>query len=244
MNCKEIKNYIQKYLNKEIDIQLLEVVKPHFQTCPSCEKEYKRALALRTFLNEDKEENCSLPNNFDQALHMKLVQANEEKRNKKTSSFFSFGKLALSLGSLAAIIFIVVTIFQTKVEHEVSEDGTLISRSAVPSGQPVVIHLEYNAAKEIKDVKFTLSLDKGLSFKSTIAEVREKRIHTWKGDLKKGVNKIPFVVNVYKKGKMKINTHADFEGFRHNHRMILNASKDKVQISYYVLPKTKINNDV
>jgi len=63
---------------------------------------------------------------------------------------------------------------------------------------------------------------------------------SFSGDLKKGSNKIPFVVKIENSGTWTIDTKAAFDGFVHFHKIELKSNNEKIYISYYLLPKQKI----
>jgi len=128
-------------------------------------------------------------------------------------------------------------------EASVASHGTLISETEVDAGKSVIIEIEYDAAKELKGVIFTVSLDEGLTFASKYEKVKKLKNHSWKGDLKKGINKIPFKVNVIREGSWSILTKADFEGYSHKHKVILSAENSKIKIAYYRLPEKKLADE-
>jgi len=48
---------------------------------------------------------------------------------------------------------------------------------------------------------------------------------------------------VAQKGTWKIRTKAMFEGYEHEHDVILSADLDKIKISYFKYPARKIGNE-
>jgi len=98
------------------------------------------------------------------------------------------------------------------------------------------------AKRELKNVEVSIDLGDGISFYSKNPSVNTLKKYTWRGNLTKGKNEIPFVVKIKKEGVWKINTRADFEGFSHSHRVILHAKEGKVEITYLKLPDKKLEN--
>lgn len=186
------------------------------------------------------------PQSFDEQLHLRLAQANEERRRAKAGSWIKLVLKPLSLFVLFVMIACsAVFLLKEKapaMPEEKAEEATLISKTEVESKRPVKITMEYTAARDLKNVKISFDLDEGISFDSTDNNIKTLKKYIWEGDLHAGLNEIPFIVNVEKQGRWEIETKADFEGLSHRHRIVLTADERVVQISYFKLPETKLNN--
>lgn len=76
--CEEIKNLIQKALDKELSNIEANIFNEHLFSCESCKKEYNSYLKLFSKIKEIK---TSLPETFDHTLHIKLIKAKEEEKS-------------------------------------------------------------------------------------------------------------------------------------------------------------------
>ncbi len=100
--------------------------------------------------------------------------------------------------------------------------------------------MQYESDADYKNVSVFFKLDDGVEFYSDNEEFRAMKSYAWIGNLKKGVNRIPFVVEVTKQGKWKISTDARYNGFSHRHSIELDTDDKKVSISMYSLSSEKI----
>jgi len=237
--CNNIKLLIKKKFNQpeeKCDFNLIEL---HIAKCNDCKKYYDRLSALDRALQVQTPDLYEPSDNFKQTLHKKMSDVQIE----KSSHIFDF---SLILKPALYISFIFAILFSSVYFYKTSSDAVkekLIAHSEVESGKPVTIELEYFAARIIKNVTFNVALDNGVSFDSEYAEINKIKKHSWTGTLKKGINKIPFTVKVKKNGLWDINTKADFEGHSHHHKIVLQATPEKIVISYFLLPKVKLSND-
>jgi len=122
---------------------------------------------------------------------------------------------------------------------KLKENGTLVSTSEIEFGDTVVVELEYVAARKIKNAHFTISLDDAISFATNYEKINEEKVHSWTGELKKGVNKIPFVVTIDKQGSWEIDTKAEFEGYSHKHKIVISVKGGRVTVEYFKFNKVK-----
>jgi len=233
-SCEKTEKLIDRWSVGEISKEEFSLVDKHMKECKSCKLYFEKAEALQKSFSAYKPEENSCPN----YVLDNLADEIEKRAKPERALFFMSGR---SLASVAAACFVVVALITIyySAEWKKEYDPVVIARSEVPRNRPVSITVEYNAARDIKDAYFTIDLDSGLRFSSENRDIRSLKTHSWRGSLKKGLNKIPFVVDVKKNGVWNINTRADFEGYSHAHRIVLTAENEKVVIAYLMLPDTK-----
>lgn len=164
---------------------------------------------------------------FKRQLHLKLEKAKVKQSQKR--SFFRVPVIA-GVGFAAVLVFFLSTFFIGNVDKI---DDSAISQTEIETDKPVEVILNYDAVKDLKDIKIHFKLDEGVAFYSDSPSIEALKEYTWTGDLKKGANKIPFMVSVKKDGVWKINTTTEFEGYIHEHRIELKVSEGKIAVAYY-----------
>ncbi len=237
--CNKTKILIDRYLNNEETPLDIINIQEHSQKCATCNAYLEAALIVKPLLKSYDEKDFSFPNGFIQNLHIKLAEINEQEHKKEEKKLFftlDIRKFLLGTAAFSLVIMITFAFFfmnKNNVDKNETENMELISRAAVSSEKPIVITLEYSAAREIRNTAVTIELDEGIEFYSLKEERRLLRKYIWKGNLEKGENKISFAVQAVKKGIFLINTRADFEGLSHQHKAILNVSKGGTTVALY-----------
>jgi len=185
---------------------------------------------LSELIAAGKKEKITVPLHVKAALHNKLNAVSVKNSNK----FKHFIRPVLAF---AAVIAVVCSVSFAVVYMNSSEkiERYLIHESTVAGGRPVTIKLVYNAADDLRNVKFSLDLDEGISFHSDNPEIKSRKNHEWTGELKKGVNSIPFVVKTDRFGKMKIVAKAVSGKFRHTQEIVLEARESDTVVSMFVV---------
>ena len=168
---------------------------------------------------------------FERTLLEKLEKA--EKIPKKPS--FNYRWLAV-----AAVFAIIISVSFASYFNSIQNGKELISSTTSAIGEPIRIVMQYESDADYKDVSVFFKLDDGVEFYSENEEFRKMRSYAWKGNIKKGVNQIPFVVEVIKEGNWKISTDARYNGFSHRHLIELDTRNKKVAVSMYSLSSEKI----
>jgi len=146
------------------------------------------------------------PELFEQTLFEKLE--NVEILPKKPQ--FNYKWLAV-----AAVFAFLLSVSFASYLNFTKDHRELISSTTSAINEPIRIIMEYESDFEHKDVKVFFKLEEGVEFYSENEEFKKMKSYAWKGDLKKGVNQIPFVVKVTKEGKWMISTDARFSGNSH-----------------------------
>ncbi len=246
--CTKYRELIKSSINEPLKEADQKMIDHHAQSCAECQSLIKRVSSLKKSLNCSEVE---VPENIKSSLHLRLVGESEKLKQKPQTLYeklFGFQvndsatlsiSRAISYVTAFTAIIVFIGLFMLH-RSEIGKKEMLISQSEVSQGAPVTISLEYVAKEDIPNASFTIELDSGLAFYTEHNAVKKLKTHTWQGGLKKGSNVIPFVVNVLEKGELTIMTRADFEGFSHSHKIVLESLEGKVTISYYKLPDEKI----
>jgi len=237
--CDGNKKILKEFLNREITEKERSTAFHHARECRECMEELKALENFKPYYSGLTLKH-SLPELFDEELHIKLVKrAHSMKRN-----FFS--TLTVPVFSFSLIIVALFFIFKphslVKTDFELPENSTLISKSEADRGESLTVELEYDALRKIEDVNVLIKLDKGVVFDSKNPLIKKRESLVWRGDLRKGRNLIPFSVRAVENGRFFIDTKADFEGFSHVHKVVLDVGDKKIVISYYKLPDRKIEH--
>jgi hypothetical protein len=125
-------------------------------------------------------EKIKVPSDLKESLHNKLCGIQKSQQNK----FRHFFRPVLAIAAVVAVICsISIAVFNNSSEKI---ERHLIHESTVAGGKPVTIKLVYNAVDDLKNVKFSLDLDEGISFHSDNPEIKSRKSHEWTGELKKG----------------------------------------------------------
>ena len=172
---------------------------------------------------------------FQKKIDARLEEVAEQKRRK--AKFIAISKY-VSVATAAIFVIIFAILFS---KPTADETGEKISESVVAKGDPVTINLVYDAAEDLENVKFAITLDEGVSFLSSNEEIRNTRTHEWTGNLKKGKNSIPFVVKTERDGRMEIQTFAEYGNYSHKHKIVLDAQKNNIKVSMFVFAPSPLN---
>ena len=227
--CSEIQILTDKALEEGVSHSERGLIEEHIKKCEKCAELSETALTVMDTLAGFSPDEFEPPETFRSDLHKKLT--------KKTSKMIPYLSVAA-----AALIFVAVGLFYFLPEEkkDVSE-GVQVAKAEVKRGVPVTIELEYISKDHKKDVEVEITLSEGVVFHTLRSEFAALKKHTWRGDLKKGSNKIPFVVDIVKDGNWKIMTNAKYGGYTHPHRIELSADGERVAIVYFKLPEKKID---
>ncbi len=186
---------------------------------------------LKSYKKSDDE----IGEDFQARINARLEEIAAQKRRK--AKFIAFSKYAT-----AATAAIFVIIFAVLFSMQTADDaGEKISESIVAKGDPVTINLVYDAAEDLENVKFGITLDDGVTFLSSNEKIRNTRTHEWTGSLKKGKNSIPFVVKTERDGRMEITTTAEYGNYSHKHKIVLDAQKNDIKVSMFVFAPSPLN---
>jgi len=157
MNCKEIQELLQLYLENRLELRKTTAIKNHLAECPECMaflNEFKETVGL--FKNLEKVE---LPRDYFQKLNLKIEGARETLNDKKPSLFRAI--FVVPVFSAAAII--VVALFSTQPAKSPMNAGNEISSQLVSTSPSISIAKEQNKvsnAVETKEVTSTIEIAK------------------------------------------------------------------------------------
>lgn len=232
-SCSKYRELMVGWLGRALDPAAEQDLREHCAGCTACAGEFAVAQKMAQGMADLKARSVAIPENFDPALHIKLVEM-QQRRSREGAGRSLWGGLRWGLAALGIAVTMTVALFALR-QDPASEEGTLISRAEVSAGRPITIELAYEAAQDIEQVTVTIDLDEGLSFHSAVPEISSRRTLAWTGPLVKGVNTIPFVVTVDRVGVREIRTNASYEGLVHRHRVVLAADGLTVVIAQYRL---------
>jgi len=234
-SCKRVSDIIEDFdLLKKHEQEVLE----HIKNCESCRDEYESAKIVFKGLKSYRANNSpTSKEQFNESLHMKLAEA----RHKKSKRVPLLRKI-LPLGAAIAT-FVIIIAFSGMFSGGVDIDPKpeLVSKTETETGNPVEVLLKYDADKELKNIEIHFTLDKGVTFHSEHDEINSLKKYTWKGDLKKGENQVPFIVDLNKIGRWNVSTTTRFDGFVHKHRIEFTVTEEKIVMAYYKqkIPETE-----
>ncbi len=227
MRCEDIKQLIDEGKNTD-DIRISD----HLEECSECSDYYEAAQKVSgLFSDYSAQEDDRDGELFDSKLMEKLEKVELPARKP----VISFRWIAV-----AAVVALLVSVSVISYFNSAQSKQELISSTTSAMNEPIRIIMEYESDADYKDVKVHFTLDEGVEFYSENEEFRKMKNYAWSGDLTKGVNQIPFVVEVVKKGKWKIRTDAKFSGFSHRHSIELDTQGRKVAVTMYRLSPEKI----
>lgn len=180
---------------------------------------------LEALIEEAKKDNGMTPE-FRAKVYRDLEKTAEKMRRKrKLRMIFS------SVSAAAALFLLLLGIRSALPGGAESPDYT----SAVSQGKPVTIELVFDAERDLENVKFDIELDDGVHFYSSNNEIRTTKKHTWQGALKKGENRVPFVVYTEGAGRFSITARAEYEKFIHRRKILLDAQQKEVAVTMLTL---------
>jgi hypothetical protein len=164
---------------------------------------------------------------FTSSLMEKLDKVSIEKEIPAEKVVFkpAFSIAALILILIGAALFF----FQQQDPEEIFAEKEVVPESVYSAkiDEPVGIVLEYESDIDVEYVEVCFHLERGVRFHSDNEEISEMDKFVWKGSLSKGMNEIPFVVNIIEKGNWEITTTARFDGFVHRHTISFDATGDR-----------------
>ncbi|MBO4441446.1 hypothetical protein J5834_04935 [bacterium] len=180
---------------------------------------------LEALIEEARKENEMTPE-FREKVYRDLEKTAEKmRRMRKLRMFFA------TVSAAAAIFLLVIGISSSLPKPEETPDYA----STVAQGKPVTIELLFNAKSDLENVKFAISLEDGVNFYSSNNEIRTTKQQSWHGSLKKGENRIPFVVYTEGAGRFSITAQAEYEKFIHRRKILLDAQQKEVAVTMLTL---------
>gem|GEM_PF-5176499 len=104
----------------------------------------------------------------------------------------------------------------------------------------MTIRLIYTVSTPVPEAQVFIALGDGIAFETKDAELKQLRAHVWRGALHEGENAIIFAVSA-QEGMRSIETRADLDGLRHEHKILLSSEPGGTRVSYYILPARKLH---
>jgi predicted anti-sigma-YlaC factor YlaD len=118
MKCREIKNHIERYIDKSLSASISPMVENHLKMCPDCTSAYDKAVNMQLLFQDDIL--SEVPDNL--AANVIATVINLEFERKKHAGYFSefmrwwaiAATPARTALSAAVLLFVVAGIFMTK----------------------------------------------------------------------------------------------------------------------------------
>jgi len=239
--CERISTLIKRSMNDQLTTEQLQTVENHIKNCDSCEMEFRRVESVKNLLFSQKSEKTEAPSDLIPGIHMKLVEESHKKRKSRTTPYKAL--LYMLIPSAMALLFLLFFPFERervieKKDIEIAqvarkEKSIPISSTTANSDEPIVVQLSYFTAEKIDRVTFSIDLEDEISFVSKNPDIGKLKHHSWKGSLKKGENKITFVISLNGKNAQSVMTKAEYMGVVHRHRVELSPDNGKIRVTYY-----------
>jgi len=169
---------------------------------------------------------------FSMGLHRRLVEAGSPAPAGLFERFREwFSSSSWAPGSLAGAVVGAATfaLFFTFIPPPPSQEGpTQIATASevhVVSAQKVaLIHFQFSADQDVRDVNMRVSLPEGLAFWAD-GEMLEERSFAWVTDLRSGSNDVPIAVRGDSPGRYTVVASAVMDGQWVDHRVVLEVTK-------------------
>ncbi len=231
MNCSEVRNYISA--NGKVEDN--KEIQKHIEHCDQCKNFYAMAQSAKIIFKETKM--LSADAVFTESFHKTLKNEYE----KKASFSNMFLRRIYFILPLLAFIFTLAFFFITEHSDAYRENNMeLISTSTVSAGEPITVTMVYVADSSYSDTTVSIVLPEGVSFYSSNEKIESLKELNWNGTLKKGENKIPFVVTLKDSGIYNIMTKAVYDKHVHAHKVVLQADSKNIVISMYKINDVSI----
>jgi anti-sigma factor RsiW len=81
--CYKIQKRLSCYMDGQLPPKQMQKVKEHLQSCPTCKQEYEALLTIKEQISNIPEQ--PLPSNFQQSLHLRLVEESQKQPGKQNN---------------------------------------------------------------------------------------------------------------------------------------------------------------
>lgn len=182
-----------------------------------------------------------LPDDFEAALHRRLVEAaTAHPRPRQENGLRRMMRPLFIAGAFAVVFLFGLMIGRSlPAPRDIEPEQTpladrnaptpapaVAAKTVVQRGEPVTIRLVYESARDIEQVHFTIVLDEGVRFRASDPDIAARHELAWEGSLVAGRNEIPIVVTVDEAGERTIRAHARFNGTTLEQVVTLIAKED------------------
>ncbi len=236
--CKKVVLLIAASRTRDLSADEARFLKEHSAACRECAEHLTATEVVAGLLPRTLPREVPAPAGFNDRLRERLVENGRRPRWYSYLPSVRFRPLELAFVAFFVLFAAAVTIYFSVRED--TAEPRLITERMVPADTPLSIDLEYLATRRIPSVVVTVELSEGVSFHSVYPEIADARSHQWKGGFDEGMNTVPFMVTVTKPGVWEIRTRADFEGWRHEHLIMITSTGRSVTMAMYRLPKRRI----
>ena len=138
----------------------------------------------------------SLPKGFEERLGNNL--------RKKEATVITLDSKWIKIAIAASLLIITCALAINHMGDK--KDTVVLAEKDLASGMVLPVEISFNAATNLTGLDFEVSLPEGIKFVSEDQEVENSRSLSWQGDLKKGFNKIPMLMEATEPGRYPIET--------------------------------------
>jgi len=179
MNCNQVDNLLQDYIDGDLPEAQLKAITEHHQTCNSCENSYHKALQIRTLLQK-----MPVPPHSKGFVERVFEEAEKSSGNQKSSRYTAFaGAIAAGL----ATWFIIANVLFTSTTTDTPDNIYKV----LVNNEVQIINVAIESEYELAGVKMSITLSPNLE----LAGYGNRTSINWDTRLKKGINivKLPIV---------------------------------------------------
>lgn len=222
MNCKQIQQHVDDYLDGMLTSEQLIEVEQHIQQCTDCRQVYDDAKTVQNML-----QNLPVVQARDGFFTEAMQQARKANGVKKTSPKKSWW-IASGGGALAASLVLMSSVGLWRAET--NSDVPTIANVEVALHQVRTLDVVFNSPVEIAEVTFTMTVSDNLA----LANYPNKKQLEWKTSLKQGRNRLSLPVMAMAEGEGEIHAVMNDGKSKKVFRMVVKVGANGV--SHWQLP--------
>lgn len=210
MNCNDIDQHIDDYLDRRLDENMHSEFEQHLENCTDCSAKVAQMSTLLTELQ-------NLPVAYPSADFEQRVFAEVRRRYPlRSQDRFVAGFVTALAASLA--VWAASTLYMSK---QISESETFI---AVELNQTRTLRLMFDAQSDIESVSLSVQLPNNMQ----LAGYPGQRTLNWQTQLKKGANVLALPVMAIGPGEGELVAQLSYRDRKKTVRVVLKTGKDGV----------------
>ncbi len=187
MNCREIDNLLQDFIDEELPPADYEMVADHHRSCSACARKYQDALAVICELKK-----LDVPPASSDFASRAIAGATSAGQRPSTRIP---GRLTAGIAASLVMLALISVLFNLKFTDQ---DNTVVLL-----GHDVkLVKVAIDSAHAIDGVKMTIDISENLE----ISGYGDQKIISWNADLKKGTNVIALPISAVARGEGEITT--------------------------------------
>lgn len=219
MNCKQIQQHVDEYLDGMLPAEQLRMVEQHIQECSECRAEYDNAQTVQGMLQ-------SLPDvQPREGFFAAALQQARVVNGVKGSSHKKSWWMASAGGALAASLVLMSSV--ALWQAETNSNTPTIANIDVALHQVRTLDVVFSSPVDIAEVTFTMTVSDNLA----LAKYPNKKQLEWKTSLKKGSNRLSLPVMALAEGEGEIRAVMNDGKKKKVFRMVINVGPSGVSHS-------------